>query len=199
MQKMTTKAARLYLQEGHGGGAAVARILAASRPGPQILPIYPASLGTEPSMNELTPEQKQRKSLALILEFAMGSTVASAIPTPVFEVSKQVALAATDVALCWRIYSLYYDKDLSVDSMIELLKRAGIVTAVGTVMIYTGARAAQGLVDESLNLTGIGTLVSGIIAGSSTAVVGLTFLAWINEIWQRDQLLLEPSSAGALG
>ena len=164
-----------------------------------LKPAYsPGFAGTEPSMNELTPEQKKRNSLALILEFAMGSTVASAIPTPVFEVSKQVALAAADVALCWRIYSLYYDKDLSVDSMIELLKRAGIVTAVGTVMIYTGARAAQGLVDESLNLTGIGTLVSGIIAGSSTAVVGLTFLAWINEIWQRDQLLLEPSSAGAL-
>ena len=141
-------------------------------------------------MPELTLQQKQSKSLAMILEFAMGSTAASSIPTPVFEVSKQLLLAAADVTLCWRIYALYYDEELSIDNIIELLQRAGIVTAVGSVLVYTGARTTQGFVDEALNVSGIGTLLSGIIAGSSTALVGLAFLAWINKSWQEDQLLL---------
>ena len=144
------------------------------------------------TMPELTLQKKQRKSLTLILEFALGSTAASSIPTPAFEVSKQIILAAADVTLCWSIYALYYDEDLSVENIVELLKRAGIITSVGTVLVYTGARTTQGLADEMLNLTGIGTIVSGVIAGSSTALVGLAFLAWINNAWQQDQLLLEP-------
>jgi len=144
------------------------------------------------TMPELTLQKKQRKSLALILEFALGSTAASSVPTPAFEVSKQIILAAADVTLCWNIYALYYDEDLSVENIVELLKRAGIVTSVGTVLVYTGARTTWGLADEVLNLSGIGTLVSGVIAGSSTALVGLAFLAWINNAWQQDQLLLAP-------
>ena len=144
------------------------------------------------TMPELTLQKKQKKSLTLILEFALGSTAASSIPTPAFEVSKQIILAAADVTLCWSIYALYYDEDLSVENIVELLKRAGIITSVGTVLVYTGARTTQGLADEMLNLTGIGTIVSGVIAGSSTALVGLAFLAWINNAWQQDQLLLEP-------
>ena len=143
-------------------------------------------------MPELTLQQKQRKSLTLILEFALGSTAASSVPTPAFEVSKQIVLAAADVTLCWKIYALYYDEDLSLENIVELLKRAGIITSVGSVLVYTGARTSQGLADEMLNLSGIGTLVSGVIAGSSTALVGLAFLAWVNNAWQQDQLLPAP-------
>jgi hypothetical protein len=146
-------------------------------------------------MPELTLQKKQKKSLTLILEFAVGSTAASSIPTPAFEVSKQIILAAADVTLCWRIYALYYDEELSIENIVELLQRAGIIASVGTVLVYTGARTSQGMADELLNLSGIGTLVSGLIAGSSTALVGLAFLAWINNAWQRDQFLLEPMPA----
>ena len=146
-------------------------------------------------MPELTLQKKQKKSLTLILEFACGSTAASSIPTPVFEVSKQIILAAADVTLCWRIYVLYYDEELSIENIVELLQRAGIIASVGTVLVYTGVRTSQGMADELLNLSGIGTLVSGLISGSSTALVGLAFLAWINNAWQRDQLLLEPMPA----
>ena len=143
-------------------------------------------------MTSLTLKEKQKKSLKLIMEFAMGSTAASSIPTPVFEISKQIMLAGADLTLCWRIYAIYYDEELSMDSLTELMKRAGILTSVGTALVYTGARATQGMMDETLNLSGIGTVVSGLIAGSSTAAVGLAFLAWVNNAWQQDQLLLEP-------
>ena len=63
-------------------------------------------------MNQLTIGQKQRKSLKLIVSYAMGSTTVSSIPTPIFEVSKQLVLSASDVILCWQIYSLYYEQEL---------------------------------------------------------------------------------------
>ena len=131
-------------------------------------------------MTRLTLKEKQKKSLKLIMEFAMGSTAASSIPTPIFEISKQIMLAGADLTLCWRIYAIYYDEELSMESLTELMKRAGILTSVGTALVYTGARATQGMMDETLNLSGIGTVVSGLIAGSSTAAVGLAFLAWVN-------------------
>ena len=142
-------------------------------------------------MNQLTIGQKQRKSLKLIVSYAMGSTTVSSIPTPIFEVSKQLVLSASDVILCWQIYSLYYEQELSVDSVVELLKRAGIIVAVGSVLVYTGARATQGIADEFLNLSIVGSLVSGLIAGSSTATVGLAFLVWVDQSWRREPGQLE--------
>ena len=144
-------------------------------------------------MTNLTLKEKQKKSLKLIVEFALGSTAASSIPTPIFEISKQIMLAGADLTLCWRIYAIYYDEELSMESLTELMKRAGILTSVGTALVYTGARATQGVMDETLNLSGIGTVASGLMAGSSTAAVGLAFLAWANNAWQQDQLQLEPA------
>jgi hypothetical protein len=143
-------------------------------------------------MSELTLEQKQRRSLAIILEFAMGSTAASSIPTPVFEVPKQLMLTVADLTLCWRLYALYYDEELSKDSLLALINRAGIAPVAGGAIAYAGARTVQGIADETLNLSIVGTLLSGIIAGSSTALVGLAFLAWVNNAWQQDQAQLQP-------
>jgi hypothetical protein len=55
-----------------------------------------------------------------------------------------------------------------------------IVTVVGGALIYSGAKALQGLIDEGLNLTGVGTFVSGIITGATTATVGFAFLTWVH-------------------
>ena len=55
------------------------------------------------------------------MEFAMGSTAASSIPTPVFEISKQIVLAGADLTLCWRIYSLYYDEELNLKEIGQIL------------------------------------------------------------------------------
>ena len=98
-------------------------------------------------MSELTLEQKQRRSLAIILEFAMGSTAASSIPTPVFEVPKQLMLTVADLTLCWRLYALYYDEELSKDSLLALINRAGIAPVAGGAIAYAGARTVQGIAD----------------------------------------------------
>ena len=143
-------------------------------------------------MYQLTLEQKQRRALGLILEFAVGSTAASSIPTPVFEVPKQFMLTVADLTLCWRLYALYYDEELSLDSLLALIRRAGVAPVAGGVVTYASARAAQGFADETLNLSVIGSLFSGLIAGSSTALVGLAFLAWVNRAWQQDHALPAP-------
>ena len=138
-------------------------------------------------MSQLSIGEKQRKSLRLIFSYALGSTTISSIPTPIFEVSKQFVLSATDLKLCWRIYCLYYDERLSLASVGALLERAGLVVAVGSVLVYTGARATQGIADELLNLSIFGSLLSGVIAGSSTATVGFAFLFWVDRSWRREQ------------
>ncbi len=138
-------------------------------------------------MSDRTQKQKQRQGLRLIIEFSLGSTVASSIPTPVFEIPKQVALTAADLSLCWRLYALYFDEELSLDSLLALLKRAGVITAVGGAAVYASARAAQGIADEALNLTLVGSLFSGLLAGSYTALLGCAFLYWVERAWEQEQ------------
>ena len=100
-------------------------------------------------MSQPTLEQKQRHAIRLILEFALGSTAASSIPTPVFEVPKQFMLTVADLTLCWRLYALYYDEELSPDSLLALIRRAGIAPAAGVAVAYASARTAQGFADET--------------------------------------------------
>jgi uncharacterized protein (DUF697 family) len=139
------------------------------------------------AMKQSAVAAKRRQALKLIAEFSFGSTSVSSLPTPLLEVPKQVVLTATDLTLCWRLYALYYDETLSLDSLLALLKRAGVITVVGGVSVYAGARSLQGMVDEALNLTIVGTIFSGFIAGSYTAGFGLAFLYWVDRCWQQDQ------------
>jgi uncharacterized protein (DUF697 family) len=138
-------------------------------------------------MTDLTLAQKRHHGLKLIAEFGLSSTLVSSISTPLLEVPKQVVLTASDLTLCWRLYALYYDRELSVDNLLALLRRAGIVTAVGGSVIYTGARATQGVIDEFLNLVLFGRVFSGLVAASYTTALGLAFLYWIDRAWRSDR------------
>ena len=92
------------------------------------------------------------KAAFKILEVSLGTGFTSSLPTPTIEVPKQISISAVDLALCFYIYRLYFDEDIQKsEQVINLMKRAGLVTVSGGTIVYIGYKAARGLFDEIAN------------------------------------------------
>jgi hypothetical protein len=125
---------------------------------------------------------KRRKALWLIVPAATATGGVSGAPTPGLEGPKQVVVSAADIALLAGIYNVYFDDDITPSNMIEVLKEAGLLIAVGGSIVYGGVKLTEAGLAEVLNFVpGFGWLVSGVITASVTATVAT--LWW----WYCDQ------------
>jgi hypothetical protein len=115
---------------------------------------------------------KRRKALWLIVPAATLTGGASGTPTPGLEVPKQAVVSAADIALLAGIYNVYFEEELGPANMIELLKNAGMLIAVGGSLVYGGVKLTEAGTAEVLNFVpGVGWLISGLITASVTATV----------------------------
>jgi hypothetical protein len=71
------------------------------------------------------------------------------------------------------IYNIYFDDDIDVDGVREMLIEAGLVTAIGGGLAYGGVKATEAILAEMLNwVPVIGWITSGAITASVTLTVG---------------------------
>lgn len=78
--------------------------------------------------------EKRRNALWALVGGA-GTTGASAvIPTPGWEVPKQAVVATADLALLAAIYKIYFDNDIEVEGVKDMLLEMGLVFTAGGVL-----------------------------------------------------------------
>jgi hypothetical protein len=117
--------------------------------------------------------KKRKKVLYALLGGAATTGVASGTPTPGLEAPKQAAIAIGDVVLMAGIYNIYFDDDMSVEGVKDMLLEAGLVTAVGGGLAYGGVKVTEAILAEVLNwVPVIGWVTSGVITASVTLTVG---------------------------
>lgn len=120
--------------------------------------------------------KKRVETIGAITTAALATGGLSGSPTPLLELPKQGVIAIGDLSLCIAIYTIWFDKRVSTDEMREILLDAGLATVAGGALVYGGAKLAEGLLAEALNILGpLGWGISATITGSVTAMVGLTF------------------------
>lgn len=128
-----------------------------------------------PTMRELS--RKRKKSLYALLGGAATAGVASGTPTPGFEAPKQAAIAIGDIVIMAGIYNIYFDDDIEIDGVKNMLLEAGLVTAVGGGLAYGGVKVTEAILSEVLNwVPVIGWVTSGAITASVTLTVGAIWL-----------------------
>jgi hypothetical protein len=119
---------------------------------------------------------------------ALGTASITAIPTPALELSKQLSIAATDLALCWRVYEIYFDDQLNTATALELLRTLGAVTAVGGALTYTAIKLSQVIVDELSILLGparVGiSLISATASGATTLALGAAWMLLCDRMFE---------------
>ena len=127
---------------------------------------------TPPSPTQRSLMKKRRKARWLIVPAATFTGGTSGAPTPGLEIPKQAAVSAADIALLAGIYNVYFDEDINPANMVEVLKEAGVLVAVGGTLVYGSIKLTEAGLAEVLNFVpGLGWLLSGMITASVTAAV----------------------------
>jgi hypothetical protein len=116
---------------------------------------------------------KRRKALWILTVGAGGTGFSSAIPTPTLEAPKQAAIALADIGLMAGIYTVYFDEDVGVDTIKDMLIEAGLIVSAGGGMAYGTIKATEAVMAEVLNwIPVIGWIISGTITASVTLSAG---------------------------
>ena len=127
-------------------------------------------------------EKKRYDSLMKITRTMGGAALSGAVPTPTLELAKQLGISIADAWMCFDIYKTYFEKDLSKQDLARMLQTTGVIVLGGGLAGYAGIRLAQALLSEILEQIPIAnSIITGIAFGSSTFVIGLAWLAIVEQ------------------
>lgn len=139
----------------------------------------------------------KRKRIDTLEVIALAASVggfATFAPTPTVEVPKQIVLGTADLAMCLRIWNIYFDEEIDEKSMLETMTTKGIVAIAAGGTGYVIARGATGLLHELFNVATLpGWATSGLIAASATAALGLAWMAFCDRRYRNSSPSLATS------
>ena len=131
---------------------------------------------------ELDLEKMRYDSLLKIMRTMGGAALTGAVPTPTLELAKQLGISVADAWMCFDIYKTYFEKDLSRQELSKMLQMSGVIILGGGLAGYVGIRLAQALLSEILEQIPIAnSIITGIAFGSSTFIIGLAWLAIVEQ------------------
>ena len=134
-------------------------------------------------MAEEADLQKMRYDALLKITRTMGGAALSgAVPTPTLELAKQLGISIADAWMCFDIYRTYFGKELSKQDLARMFQTTGVIVLGGGIAGYVGIRLAQAVLGEILEQLPIANaIITGIAFGSSTLIVGLAWLAIVEQ------------------
>ena len=131
---------------------------------------------------ELDLQKMRYDSLLKITRTMGGAALSGAVPTPTLELAKQLGISIADAWMCFDIYKTYFGKDLSSQDLARMLQTTGVIVLGGGIAGYVGIRLAQAILSEILEQVPIAnSIVTSIAFGSSTFIVGLAWLAIVEQ------------------
>ena len=96
-------------------------------------------------------DRKRTDGLLRIAQNTVGTSLATAVPTPALELTKSIGIAAADAWMFYDIYKIYFNERLSAQRLKEMLGNAGIIIFSGGVVSYGAFRVSQSLLNEMFN------------------------------------------------
>jgi hypothetical protein len=141
--------------------------------------LYLTTQGSNMAISRQQLTKKRKKALWALVGGA-GTTGASVvIPTPGWEVPKQAVVATADIVTLAGIYNIYFDEDIGVQGVKDMLLEMGLVVTTGGAVAYGSIKVTEGIIHEVLNwIPVIGWVAKGVITGSVTLTVGTLWL-WV--------------------
>lgn len=120
---------------------------------------------------------KSVEAVWVIVLHSMAGAALEFPPTPGFETTKEIPLAANEIAMCIHIAKIYSGIEYSRDFVKTLLKEAGIASGAAVSGAYIASKAGKSAAKELMNLGGpIAWAAKGIVGGTLTASIGITFM-----------------------
>jgi hypothetical protein len=130
-------------------------------------------------------KQKRNKAAIAILAAAVGTGVVVLNPAPNLDLAKQVFITIADVAMCIMLWDIYFDEELSQKNLQSILSELCLITLSSIVTAYILAKGLTALMNVLvLLLGGLGWLISGIVAGITTGLLGMGWTFYCDD-WYR--------------
>jgi uncharacterized protein (DUF697 family) len=118
---------------------------------------------------------KRIEAALLLVGAALATGTASAAPTPVLEIPKQLAIVGGDVLVMVQLGRIYF-RDFDEDELSRVLQHLVTAGAVGALAGYGATKLIEALAAEGLNLVPLaGWAISGVVTASVTGLVGGLF------------------------
>ena len=131
---------------------------------------------------ELDLDKLRYDALMKITRTMGGVALSGAVPTPTLEIAKALGISIADAWMCFDIYKTYFGKAFSKGDLTKMLGTTGVVVLGGGIAGYVGIRLAQALLSEILERLPIAnSIITGIAFGSSTLIIGLAWLAIVEQ------------------
>ena len=125
---------------------------------------------------------KRYEAFVKITQTVGGAALTSAVPGPTLELAKQLGISIADAWMCLDIYRKYFDQDLSRQDLARMMQTTGVVVLGGGIAGYVGIRLAQAALSEILeNIPIANSIITAIAFGSSTFIIGLAWLAIVEQ------------------
>ena len=113
----------------------------------------------------------------IILQHSAAGAALEFPPTIGWETTKEIPLAANEIAMCIRIAKVYSGIEYSEEFIKSLLKEAGIATGSAISGAYFASKVGKSVVKELLNFGGpLGWGAKGVVGGTLTACIGIAFM-----------------------
>lgn len=120
---------------------------------------------------------KSVEAVWVIVQHSMAGAALEFPPTPGLETTKEIPLAANEIAMCIRIAKIYSGIEYSNDFVKYLLKEAGIASGAAVSRAYVASKAGKSIVKELMNLGGpVAWVAEGLVGGTLTASIGISFM-----------------------
>ncbi len=131
---------------------------------------------------ELDLQELRYDCLLKITRTVGGAALSGAVPTPTLELAKQLGISIADAWMCLDIYRSYFGEDLNKRELGKMLGTSAAVILGGGIAGYVGIRLAQALLGEILEQIPIAnSIITAIAFGSSTFIIGLAWLALVEQ------------------
>ncbi len=131
---------------------------------------------------EINLDKLRYECLLKITRSMGGVALSGAVTVPNLELAKQLGISIADAWLCLDIYRAYFGKELNKEDLAKMLQTTAVLLLGGGIAGYVGIRLAQALLQEMLEKIPIANaIISGIAFGSSTFIIGLAWLALVEQ------------------
>jgi energy-converting hydrogenase Eha subunit A len=130
-------------------------------------------------------KQKRSKAVMVILAAAVGIGMVTFEPTPNLDIAKQVFITIADVAMCIMLWDIYFDEVLSQKNIQSILSELCLITLSSIVTAYILAKGITALMNVLIHgLGAMGWGVSGIVAGLVTALLGMGWTFYCDDLYR---------------
>lgn len=128
---------------------------------------------------------KRKRVLLIVLAAISSNALVAATPSVDLETIKQVFISLSNIAMFVIVWDAYFDEQLSKKNLRSILQDLFTVTCI---CLITTLVVSQAIVKTSESLTSIlgtgGWLVAGAIAALATAMLGIIWAFYCDDLYQ---------------